>query len=196
MRTNSKQYQIIYADPPWEYNSQGKSKVGDKSKKFRGTTYGQYPYMSLDDIKSLKIDRISDKNCALFLWITFPLLPWAFEVMQSWGFRYRTIGFVWIKQNKNKTPFFGIGHYTKSNSEICLLAIKGSMKVKSNKISQLIFSQREKHSKKPDIIRDKIVELFGDLPRIELFARKQNQLFDNFKGWDIWCNETKNDIEL
>ena len=186
-----KKYQIIYADPPWEYNSQEKAKGGDKSKKFRGTTYGHYQYLSLEQLKSLQIPSISDENCALFLWITFPLLPFAFEIFNSWGFRYRSIGFNWIKTNrKNSKPFFGIGHYTKSNAELCLLAIKGRLLVKSNKVSSIVISPREEHSKKPDIIKTKIIELFGDLPRIELFARKKSP------GWDVWGNEVESNIKL
>ena len=90
-------------------------------------------------------------------------------------------------------PFFGVGYYTKSNTEICLLGIKGRMKPVSNYISEVVLAdefpdyaviaKREKHSKKPDIIRDKITELFGDLPRIELFARQEAE------GWDSWGNE-------
>jgi len=99
------------------------------------------------------------------------------------------LGFSWIKTNKRSgTPFFGIGYYTKSNCEVCLLGIKGRLPVISNKVSSVIISPRREHSRKPDIVREKIVELFGDLPRIELFARQSTP------GWDVWGNEVESDI--
>ena len=105
---------------------------------------------------------------------------------QSWGFSYKTLGFSWIKTNKkNKKPFFGIGFYTKSNCEVCLLAIKGkpSNLKKSNYVSSCVISDREEHSKKPDEVRIRINELVGDVPKIELFARKK------IEGWDCWGDE-------
>ena len=99
--------------------------------------------------------------------------------------------FSWIKLNpKNLQPFFGVGFYTKSNCEVCLLGIKGRMKPISNKISSAVLSPRREHSRKPDEIRDRIVELFGDLPRIELFAREK------VPGWDAWGNEIESDIRM
>ena len=82
-------------------------------------------------------------------------------------------------------PFFGMGNWTRANAEICVLGFRGKLKRKSNKISQVVLSPIREHSRKPDEIRDKIVELLGDLPRIELFARQ------TVKGWDCWGNETK-----
>ena len=97
----------------------------------------------------------------------------------------------WIKTNKNNgKPFFGIGYYTKSNCEVCLIAVKGKPIKVSNSVSSVIISPRQEHSKKPDQIRDKIVELCGDVPRIELFARKKAE------GWDVWGNEVESDINL
>ena len=110
--------------------------------------------------------------------------------MEAWGFRYITVAFNWFKANKSGTPFFGIGYYTKSNSEIALLGIKGKMKPASNFVSQVVVSNREEHSKKPDIVREKIIELFGDVPRVELFARQKTA------GWDVWGNEVKSDVKL
>ena len=179
-------YQIIYADPPWKYNSRANHKT-----RFRGGACGHYDLMTMDEIKSLPILDLADKNCVLFLWTTFPYLDEQIKLFEHWGFRYRTVGFSWIKTNKkNGFPFFGVGYYTKSNLEICLMGMRGQLKVQTNKISQVVVAPRGEHSKKPDVIRDKIVELFGDLPRIELFARQKTE------GWDVWGNEVESDIDL
>lgn len=178
-------YSIIYADPPWFYNARNNADT-----KFSRGVHSHYPVMTTDEICALNVEDICDKNCALILWVTFPRLEDGLRVMKCWGFRYVTVAFNWFKTNKDETPFFGIGYYTKSNSEIALLGIKGKMKPVSNYVSQVVISKREEHSKKPDIVRSKIVELFGDLPRIELFARQKCD------GWDTWGNEVEKDIEL
>ena len=108
------------------------------------------------------------------------------KLFEAWGFTYKTLGFAWVKQNKSgKGFFFGMGYWTRSNVEICLLGIKGHPKRISKSISQLIISPLEQHSKKPDEVRKRIVELFGELPRIELFARQKTS------GWDVWGNEVE-----
>ena len=116
----------------------------------------------------------------LFLWATAPLIPEALFTMKSWGFEYKTIAFTWIKKNKkNKdTNFWGMGSWTRSNPEYCLLGVKGKPKSVSHSVHSVIESPIEEHSKKPNIIRDKIVELCGDIKRIELFSRQK------VKGWD------------
>jgi site-specific DNA-methyltransferase (adenine-specific) len=180
MKFPNKKYNIIYADPPWRYNK----RVGTKKTRFGGGADAHYPMMDLQTIKELPVADIAADNCALFLWTTFPYLDKQIEVINSWGFTYRTLGFSWIKTNKNNNqPFFGIGYYAKSNAEICLLGIKGKMKPITNKVSSCVIAPKGRHSKKPDVVRERIVELFGDVPRIELFARKK------FEGWDCWGNE-------
>lgn len=181
-----KKYNVIYADLPWKYNSRANHKT-----RFRGGACGHYNLMTMEEIKNLPIKEMADENCALFLWVTFPMLDEQIKLFEEWGFDYKTLGFSWIKLNpKNLQPFFGVGFYTKSNCEVCLLGIKGKMKPISNKISSVILSPRREHSRKPDEIRSKIVELFGDLPRIELFAREK------IKGWDSWGNEIESDIDI
>lgn len=176
-----KKYNIIYADPPWKYNSKANHKT-----RFRGGACGHYNLMSMENIKLLPVPEIANDNCVLFLWATFPYLNEQIKLFEHWGFKYKTVGFVWVKTNKiNRKPFFGVGYYAKSNAEICLMGIKGKMKPISNKVSSIIISPREIHSKKPDIVRDKIIELFGDLPRIELFARKLT------KGWDVFGDQIR-----
>ena len=188
-----KKYSLIYADPPWSYN-----KRNNLNTKFGGGVHGHYPTMTLDEIKELDVQSLSEDNCALFLWATFPKLQEALDVIKAWGFTYKTLAFSWHKTNKDGSLFFGVGSYTKSNAEICLLATKGNvgikehpqkerLVVKSHAVSSAVNAPREKHSKKPDEIRNRIVQLFGDLPRIELFARQKTP------GWDVWGNEVDNE---
>jgi site-specific DNA-methyltransferase (adenine-specific) len=182
----NKKYQIIYCDPPWKYNS----RVNHKTR-FRGGAEGHYPLMTIEQIENLPISRLADDNCALFLWCTFPYLNEQIKLFNHWGFKYRTVGFTWIKTNsKNGKPFFGVGYYAKSNAEVCLLGIKGKLKPVTNSISSIVISPRRLHSQKPNEVRSLIVELFGNLPRVELFAREKSL------GWDVWGNEVKSDITL
>ena len=182
---DNKKYEIIYADPPWFYNERS-----NPNTRFSRGVHGHYPVMKTKDICQLPVADISGNNCALILWVTFPRLKDGLEVMESWGFRYVTVAFNWFKTNCDGSPFFGIGYYSKSNTEIALLGIKGKMKPVSNYVSQVIVSPKETHSKKPDLVRTKIVELFGDIPRIELFARTKTE------GWDIWGNEVESNISF
>lgn len=171
-----KKYNIIYADPAWKYN------FGKTSSRF---VNNKYTVMTKEDICNLPIQNIADKDCVLFMWITFPKLDWAIDVIKSWGFEYKTCAFTWIKQNKkSESLFWGMGYYTRSNAEICLLATKGNPLPRlSHKVHSVIMSPIEEHSKKPAETRDRIVELFGNIPRIELFARQHAD------GWDCWGNE-------
>jgi len=181
-----KKYNIIYADPPWSYRDKR-----DKHPRLCGGASAHYNTMTVEEIKNLPVNKLADDNCMLFIWVTFPNLQEGLDVIKAWGFTYKTLGFSWIKTNKkNGKPFFGIGYYTKSNCEVCLIGVKGKPIVVSNKVSSVIIAPREEHSKKPDIVRDKIVELCGDLPRIELFARQKAE------GWDVWGNEVESDINL
>ena len=175
--TTDKKYNVIYADPPWKYKTWTEG---------GGTAEKHYPTMKLDDIIKMKdtIEKISDNNCILFLWVTFPCLLEGLKVMKEWGFTYKTCGFNWIKRNKkSNTFFFGMGHWTRANSELCLIGTRGTIKRKSNKVFQIVDTPIEEHSKKPDVVRDRIVELVGDIPRIELFARQ------TANNWDCWGNE-------
>lgn len=172
-----KKYNVIYADPPRKYNTWRDG---------MGTAEKHYPTMKVESIVGMQniIKNISEKDCILFLWVTFPCLLEGLKVMKEWGFKYKTCGFNWIKRNKvSDTWFFGMGHWTRANSELCLIGTKGTIKRKSNKVSQIIDTHIEEHSKKPNIVRERIVELVGDLPRIELFARQTSE------GWDSWGNE-------
>lgn len=196
----NEKYSIIYADPPWEYKESGGGK--------RGTAGLPYPTMSTEEICKLPVEGISKETSILFIWATFRKLEECLEVIKSWGFEYYGLGFDWMKTGleentiKNmrksvkdgseldfieKLPFFGMGYYTRQNNEVCLIGVKANPKSRIKPVSRgvraTIISPRREHSRKPDEVRDNIVKICGDIPRIELFARQR------YKGWDCWGNE-------
>lgn len=172
-----KKYKIIYADPPWQYRVYSQKGQGRSAE-------NHYHTMNIKDIMALPVDKIADKDCILFLWITFPCLKEGIEVMERWGFKYKTCGFNWVKRNKKKNTYFmGLGFWTRSNSEVCLIGTKGQPKRISKSVPQICDARIMEHSRKPAEIRERIVELCGELPRIELFAR------DKVKGWDSLGDE-------
>ena len=130
----------------------------------------------------------SVEDCVLFMWATYPMMAEALEVIKAWGFTYKSIAFQWVKLNRSgKGYFFGLGRWTRGNTEPCLIATRGKPKRISAAVSQSIFSPIRSHSQKPEEVREKIVELMGDLPRVELFARERAD------GWDAWGNEAPPD---
>src|SRR5210317_1577927 len=172
-----KKYSVIYADPPWSfktYSNKGKGRSPEK----------HYNVMNFKDICNLPVNNIANDNSVLLMWVIDPMLDKAFEVINAWGFKYKTVAFTWAKTNKKSEGFFtGLGYWTRGNPEMCLLATKGKPKRLSKSVQQLIVSKLQQHSKKPDEIRNRIIELCGELPRIELFARQKAE------GWDSWGNE-------
>ena len=192
-----KKYQIIYADPPWKFTGLGSK--GIRSGKMRTDNpklhknirlEEKYPTLSNEDIKRLPIKEISDNDCVLFLWTTDAHLPFAIEVMRAWGFEYATIGFTWLKKTSTGKQVCFYGYWTLKGAEICLIGRKGKPKVINHKIRQITEAKRREHSRKPDEVRENIVKLLGNLPRIELFARQRTD------GWDVWGNEVESDIDL
>lgn len=191
----TRKYNIVYADPPWlfkTYSEKGKEKKSAEN---------HYPTMKINDIYNLPVQNITADDCILFLWVTFPLLKEGIETMERQGFTYKTCAFNWVKKNKKSdTDFWGCGYWTRANSEICLLGTKGKPHRLSRSVHQIVREEMTddewnifmtqlvedrvmSHSKKPEHIRDKIVELCGDVPRVELFART------TCKGWDSIGNE-------
>ncbi len=173
-----KKYKIIYADPPWKYNDKALN---------RGGAERHYSTMNLEDIKNLPVNNLADKDSLLFMWATFPLLPEALEVMKAWGFKYKTNGFTWVKRNKNvDSLYMGMGGYTRSNAEICLIGKKGKgVERLDASIRQTQIHPIMKHSKKPSAFRDDIVKMYGvKCNKIELFSR------DSLFFWDVHGNET------
>ncbi|MDD6619416.1 MAG: MT-A70 family methyltransferase [Clostridiales bacterium] len=179
-----KKYNIIYADPPWQYRVWNKEGTGR-------TAQSHYSTMGIDDLASLPVSNLAAHDCTLFLWVTFPLLFESQRLLQAWGFHYKTVAFVWVKLNrKSDSLFWGMGHWTRANAEFCLLATKGRPQRKSAAVHQVILSHVEEHSKKPAETRERIIQLMGDLPRIELFSR------ESVPGWDVWGNEAPGSISL
>ena len=175
-----KKYDIIYADPPWAY-LWGKGKNGGNF-----CPEKHYQTMSTEEICKLGkyIKTIREKNCALFIWTTMPCLPEVFKVIEAWGFKYKTCAFTWVKTKKDGQPLAGMGSYTKSNAELCLLAMRGHIKSVDKTVRQVVMEQRRGHSVKPDEVMRRIQKIFGeDTKKIELFARREAE------GWDCWGNE-------
>jgi N6-adenosine-specific RNA methylase IME4 len=176
MKLPNKKYQIIYADPPWSYRD--KAKAGNRGACFK------YNTQSKEWIDNLPVKDISDDNCILFLWVTMPKLNECWDLIKLWGFDYKTVGFTWVKRNKVAPSWFwGMGRWTRANAELCLIATKGKPKRINAGIHSVVDTSIEQHSKKPAEVRNRIVELIGDLPRIELFARQKTD------GWDVWGDE-------
>ena len=176
-----KKYSIIYADPPWRY----------QQKNLSGAAEHHYSTMSVEEICQLDVASVAADDCVLFLWATFPQLQEALRVIKAWDFKYKTVAFVWLKQNKSgKGWFFGLGFWTRGNAELCLLATRGKPRRQSNRVHQFIISPLRQHSQKPSEAREKIVELMGELPRLELFAREKAD------GWDTWGNEVACDVAI
>lgn len=192
-------YNIIYADPPWMFSD--KATAGKRGVGFK------YDEMETEDICSIDVESIAADDCALFLWSTMTHIPDALRVMKAWGFEYKTVAFVWVKTPRGKVPtlrlardflyrlytkkkfvdvpyleflklHWGMGNYSRSNPELVLLGVKGKPKRIDKGVHSVIISQLEEHSKKPDETRTRIERLFGDLPRVELFARQK------YQGWD------------
>ena len=177
-----KKYNIIYADPPWEYKQkQINFQHYDKGKKYQNHVTEHYNTMKREELYEMKnvIDKISDKNsCLLFMWATCPNLDLSIDLGRMWGFEFKTVAFVWDKQRTN------YGFYTLSQCELCLVFKKGKIPNKqANNIKQFLSEHVGKHSCKPIEIQKRIDMMFSNQSRIELFARQQ------VEGWDCWGNE-------
>lgn len=176
-------YNIIYADPPWRFsnaNTGGSMKSGADA---------HYPTMSIEEICKLPVSQLADDNCVLFMWWVASQPLEALKVVEAWGFTLKTMsGFNWVKTTVNGKLDFGMGFWTRAGSELCLIATKGKPKRLSGSVRSVEIAQRGKHSEKPDVFRQRIIELCGDLPRVELFART------NPPGWAIFGNEVDQSI--
>ena len=182
MGNEVKKYQIIYADPPWSYN--------DKMSGHYFSLDHEYQTQDINWIKSLPIQNICDKDCVLFLWVVSPLLKEGLDTLEAWGFDYVTLAFCWVKETPLGMQVKNLGRWTMGGVELVLLGRKGHPKRIKNNVIQTVFDLRTGHSKKPHEVRARIVDLMGDIPRIELFARNKTE------GWDVWGNEVESDIDL
>jgi N6-adenosine-specific RNA methylase IME4 len=176
-------FPVITADPPWSFkvwSEKGMNRSPD----------AHYSVLKLDDIKRMPVQDFAEDNCCLFLWVINSMLPQGLEVINAWGFKFKTIPFVYVKTNKDSSIFSGLGYWTRQNVELCLLGTKGKPKRKSKSVSQVILTHRLKHSQKPNEIYDRIERLV-DGPYLELFARKKRG-----GQWSCWGDEVESDIEL
>lgn len=172
----NRQFEIIYADPAWNYRDKAKSGNRGASQK--------YACMDLSDLMQLPVKRIAADNCVLFMWHVAPMPEAALKVIEAWGFKLKTMkGFTWHKTTKTGKSFMGMGNWTRANTEDCLIAVRGKPKRVSASVRQFVEAPIREHSRKPDEVRDRIVEMMGDLERIELFARQRHE------GWQCWGNE-------
>lgn len=171
IRNTDKKYHIIYADPPWQYKRNG----GKSAER-------EYKVMPLEEIKDLPINKITDDEAHLYLWITNPFIKEGLEVCESWGFEYKTM-LTWVKTYKDGSPVMGMGYYFRGCTEHIIFGVKNKKLCNNKTTKNIIFSNQRKHSQKPDEVKDLIVNSSGDLPRIELFARQ------NTEGWDTWGDD-------
>jgi N6-adenosine-specific RNA methylase IME4 len=177
-------YGVIYADPPWSFecwSDKGTARAADN----------HYRTMATDEIALLPVSDLAAPNCALFMWACWPTMKDAFNLIESWGFKYKTCGFTWLKAHVRQVDMFrddadaqaGMGYWTRANSEVCLLATRGKPKRLNADVRQGIIEPRREHSRKPDCVYDRIERLVAG-PYCELFARNSPR-----EGWDKWGNQ-------
>jgi N6-adenosine-specific RNA methylase IME4 len=171
-----KKFACILCDPPWAFKV-----YSGKHKQRSAERY--YDTSSLETIKALPVVPLAADDCALFLWCVIPELPGALEVIRAWGFEYKTAAFVWVKQNKGGEGLFtGMGYWTRANTEMCLLATRGSPQRIAKDVHQVVMEPVGEHSAKPQEVRRRIQRLLLG-PYLELFARQA------VPGWTCWGNE-------
>ena len=182
MESLVKKYQVIYADPPLQYSS---TMLGGSSPD------KHYKTMNFNDLLKLKISNISSDDCALFIWSPPSYIDGVMKIIKTWGFKYKTIAFVWIKLKKNKEISAIPGYWTMPQTEFVLFATKGKMLkyLEKRNIKQIVMSIKTRHSEKPIEVIERISEMFGNLKKIELFARKK------YKGWDSFGDEITSDLQ-
>ncbi|MHA1565050.1 MAG: MT-A70 family methyltransferase [Alphaproteobacteria bacterium] len=181
---SDRRYGVIYADPPWRFQNFSRKGEGRNA-------VAHYDCMSLEAIRELPVSNVAAPDCVLFLWATDPLLPAAMDLIEAWGFTYKTVGFYWAKLNKTADPeqfsandfFTGLGYWTRANPEQCLLATRGRPARLARDVKRFIVAPRREHSRKPEEIYSRIERLTGG-PYLELFARESRP------GWDHWGNES------
>lgn len=179
-----KKYDIIYADPPWDYGGKMQydrtsiktENVGFEKDIFISAANFQYPTVKLKDLKKLTVSDIAKDDSLLFMWTTGPQMANAIELGEAWGFEYKTVAFVWDKQVHNP------GRYTLSQTEFVLAFKHGKFPSPrgARNVKQLVSVHRGKHSVKPLEVIEGITKMFPEQDKIELFARR------NYDGWDSW----------
>jgi len=171
-----RRYGVIYADPPWSFRNWSAKGTGRNA-------VSHYDCLDFPKLAALPVADVAANECALFLWATDPLLPRAFELIEAWGFEFKTVAFYWVKRNKHGADYFtGLGYWTRANPEICLLATRGNPRRCAKDVRKLVVEPRREHSRKPDCVRERIERLVKG-PYLELFARETKP------GWDCWGNQ-------
>lgn len=165
----------ILADPPWHWKSRSAKGEGRSAK-------NHYDVMNLSDLFLLAAEIPKADDCALFMWVIDPMLPQSLDVIQAWGFEFKTVAFTWAKINVSGKDPIGGGYWTRANPEMCLLATRGKPKRLNADVRQLIMAPRREHSRKPDEIYGRIERLVAG-PYLEMFARQTRP------GWDSWGDE-------
>lgn len=170
-------YQVVLADPAWGYCNRVSN----------GACSRHYETLTVGSIARLPVWRLAADNAALFLWVPSPMLDDGLRVVDWWGFAYKTIAFVWSKLTMNrKRRRIGPGNYTRPETEVCLLGIRGRMPVADHKVRQTIDAPWNGHSRKPDEQYDRIERLYPGTRKLEMFARPPVR-----DGWDTWGNEVE-----
>lgn len=174
----SQRFEIIYADPPWDYK--GQRQHNGEGGRDTGGAVVHYPTIRLEDLKRLAVPKIVSNNCLLFMWSSSPHLDQAIDLGKAWGFRWATIGFVWDKERVNP------GFYTMSQCEVCLIFKRGKIPTPrgARNIRQYLKVRRGEHSQKPIEVRKRIDAMFPTQAKIELFSREELQ-----GKWISWGNE-------
>jgi N6-adenosine-specific RNA methylase IME4 len=174
----------ILADPPWGFQTWS----GPEKKIASRGTVAPYRTMEMDDLAKLPVGDVAAENAVLFLWVVWPTLPQAIDIMRAWGFEYKTCAFCWMKADPYKLfaleedVYMGLGYWTRANSEVCLLGTRGKAKRQDNSVRQGIIESRREHSRKPDGVHERIERLVSG-PYLELFARQRRP------GWECRGNE-------
>lgn len=180
-------YGVIYADPPWAFKCWNGDKLPSR------VADAHYQTMNFPALEGLPIGELAAPDCILICWVVWPTLPEALALIKYWGFEYKTCAFSWMKGNNRQVDMFredadvsvGMGYWTRANSEVALLAVRGKPKRLNADVRQGIFSPRREHSRKPEGMHARIERLAAG-PYCELFARQSDR-----PGWDFWGNETE-----
>lgn len=183
-------FPIILCDPPWAYSDRN----------CNGAAEQQYRTMPIADIKALPVAQLAAPDAVMFMWGTYPLIEDMLELGATWGFQYKSIAFQWVKLNRvSLTPFYGLGRWTRGNTEGCFLFTRGKPHRVHKGVFQLVDQLEEetltdrigRHSAKPAIVREKIHQLMGaEPPSIELFAREPAP------GWECFGDQVNGTIIL
>jgi N6-adenosine-specific RNA methylase IME4 len=184
-----KHFGAILADPPWHFQSWAAGRNnGDPVPTYTPARTPDYETMREKEIAALPIGELAADDCALFLWTCWPVLEQSLRIIKAWGFIYKTCAFSWMKADPyrlfadDKTPFAGLGYWTRANTEPCLLATRGRPKRLNADVRQGIIAKRREHSRKPDCVHERIERLVAG-PYLELFARRSRP------GWTSWGNQ-------